>query len=210
LQRLFWNGHARNWDALYSGSEIVAHYREVAMWLAEATVPAARVLDVGCGTGNHGIALGELGFEVVGVDFAHGMLARASEKAVQRGVRIELRELDVSEGLPFDDGSFDAVLGSYVLQVVGEPIDLLREVRRVMRPGGVVLVEVPVRRATRAKIVTSPASRLFWTAKVIGSRLPGLTHGYDRDRLRHDLGCAGLALVEERFFARSSAALARR
>jgi ubiquinone/menaquinone biosynthesis C-methylase UbiE len=128
------------------------------MWLSEATVPAARVLDVGCGTGNHGIALGELGFEVVGVDFAPAMLARASEKAMQREVGIDLRQLDVRNGLPFDDGSFDAALRSYILQVVGEPIGP----------------------ATRGATGTAPG------------RLPGLTHGYEPDRLRHELGAPAL------------------
>ena len=106
-------------------------------WL-DRLVPAAtagsRLLDVGCGTGHHLARYRRLGFEVVGVDGSAEMLAHA--RAANPGV--SLQRADV-QNLPFPDASFDVVLSIEVLRYLPEPVLALREMARVLRPGGILV-----------------------------------------------------------------------
>jgi demethylmenaquinone methyltransferase / 2-methoxy-6-polyprenyl-1,4-benzoquinol methylase len=99
-----------------------------------------RVLDVACGTG---AVTNELRrcyeCEVVGVDQSPEMLAAGREHVVRGGLseRIELREARAEE-LPFADGEFDAATFTYLLRYVDDVPATLRELVRVVRPGGTV------------------------------------------------------------------------
>jgi SAM-dependent methyltransferase len=107
---------------------------------ADSAVP--RVLDIGTGTGT--LSLGAVrrwpSARVVGVDASTGMLAvaaalaRADLDEAERG-RLELIAGDAGR-LPFSDGAFDLALSSFVLQLVPDRFAVLREARRVLRPGG--------------------------------------------------------------------------
>jgi ubiquinone/menaquinone biosynthesis C-methylase UbiE len=188
---------------------VADHYELLAAWLSDAVGPATRLLDLGCGTGTHALALAERGHAVVGVDFAPGMLASAAEKARRRGVALELRQADLDLPLPFPDASFDGVMCSYVLQVIARPVELLRELRRIMRPGASLVVEVPRHSAPRRDSAGQRRHGLFWTVKALGSRVPGAVSPYDTARLSAELTEAGLTISEVREFPRSSAARAR-
>lgn len=101
---------------------------------------AARTLDVGCGTADLSLEFAGLG-PVVGCDFCHPMLRIGREKAA-RAVRphpVELTEGDALQ-LPFGDGRFDAVVSAFVLRNLANLEAGLREMRRVLRVGGVVAV----------------------------------------------------------------------
>jgi ubiquinone/menaquinone biosynthesis C-methylase UbiE len=104
---------------------------------------SGRVLDVGCGPGGITLLLAaELdGAHVTGVDLARHMLVLAEEKrtASPHATRLAFRHAD-AKGLPFDDASFDAVVSNTILHHVPEPLAFLAEVRRVLRPGGALLV----------------------------------------------------------------------
>jgi demethylmenaquinone methyltransferase / 2-methoxy-6-polyprenyl-1,4-benzoquinol methylase len=102
---------------------------------------AQRVLDVASGTA--AVALGLVRAQpertVVGVDQSPEMLAAGRERVTQAGLsdRIELRE-SRAEALPFADGEFDAVSFTYLLRYVDDVPATLRELARVVRPGGTV------------------------------------------------------------------------
>jgi ubiquinone/menaquinone biosynthesis C-methylase UbiE len=98
-----------------------------------------RVLDLGCGAGRFVAALREAGAEPVGVELAEAALERARRNAPDA----ELRLVEPDGSLPLDHASVDLVWCSEVLEHVADTAYLLLEVRRVLRPGGRLLVTVP-------------------------------------------------------------------
>lgn len=95
--------------------------------------PDDRLLDVGCGTG----WLADHFADYSGLDGSPDAVAAACARG--RDVRLH----DVAEPLPFDDASFDAVVMKDLLEHVADPVALVREVRRVLRPGGRVFASSP-------------------------------------------------------------------
>jgi ubiquinone/menaquinone biosynthesis C-methylase UbiE len=107
--------------------------------------PVDRVLDVGTGSGL--VALGAAPLvtsgKVVGIDHSPGMLERASAKARRWGLgnNVSFRQMD-AEKLEFPDRSFDKVLSLYALLHFPEPLRALREMHRVLTPGGRLVIGV--------------------------------------------------------------------
>lgn len=103
--------------------------------------PGISLLDVGCGPGTitADLARRVAPGRVVAVDHAESILDRAREAARAAGVedRIEFAAADV-HALDFPDDTFDVVHAHQVLQHVGDPVQSLREMRRVCKPGGIV------------------------------------------------------------------------
>jgi len=97
----------------------------------------ASVLDVGCGTGNLAFALlqnPKIG-KVSGIDFSHAYIDHAAKRS--RDPRVEFKVADAC-ALPFADASFDHTLSMLVLQFIPQANRAIREMRRVLRPGGVM------------------------------------------------------------------------
>jgi demethylmenaquinone methyltransferase/2-methoxy-6-polyprenyl-1,4-benzoquinol methylase len=97
---------------------------------------AKRVLDVATGTGAVALELVKRGHTVVGIDQSPEMLAVARERLAG----VELHE-GRAESLPFADREFDALTFTYLLRYVEDPQATLRELARVVRPGGVVAMQ---------------------------------------------------------------------
>jgi SAM-dependent methyltransferase len=95
-----------------------------------------RILDVGCGTGANLLMLSEYG-EAEGVDISEDALAFCRERGLDK-VR-----LGAGEKLPYEDGTFDLVTALDVVEHMDDDLAGLREMRRVLRPGGRVLLFVP-------------------------------------------------------------------
>ena len=99
-----------------------------------------RVLEVGVGTG---LSLPTYGrhLEIVGIDLSPEMLEKARERVAAEGLDnvAELHEMDASD-LKFPDASFDTVVAMYVMTVVPDPEKVMRELSRVCRPGGEVII----------------------------------------------------------------------
>ena len=94
--------------------------------------PGQRILDVATGTGMVAAALARRGAQVTGLDQSEAMLAVARAR---HGDRITLRRGE-AERLPFGDGEFDALTFTYLLRYVDDPAATMRELARVVAPGG--------------------------------------------------------------------------
>jgi demethylmenaquinone methyltransferase/2-methoxy-6-polyprenyl-1,4-benzoquinol methylase len=125
-----------------------------------------RVLDACCGTGDLAIEAYGRGARVTGLDFSESMLARARRK--ERA--IEWIRGDVL-ALPFDDGAFDAVTVGFGVRNVADLDAALRELRRVLRPGG----RIGILELTTPRGVLAPFYRLWFDRAVplLGRLLPG-------------------------------------
>lgn len=97
--------------------------------------PGERVLDVAAGTGTASIAALRRFCEVIATDFVPGSLARARQLAAGEGLDLETRTADAQD-LPFEDGSFDAVLSTFGVMFAPDQQRAADELLRVMRPGG--------------------------------------------------------------------------
>lgn len=102
--------------------------------------PIDNILDVGCGPGSITVDLARLvpQGKVTGVDAVESVLDQARELATSRGLtNITFESVDANN-LPYPDNSFDIVYCHQVLQHVKDPISILKEMRRVAKPGGIV------------------------------------------------------------------------
>jgi ubiquinone/menaquinone biosynthesis C-methylase UbiE len=97
------------------------------------------ILDVGCGTGAMGLVLAEMGHSVTGIDLSWGMMEVGRKKNADRGLSMIFLEGD-AENPPFADGSFDAVVNRHLLWTLPHPDVALASWKRVVRPGGRVIV----------------------------------------------------------------------
>jgi SAM-dependent methyltransferase len=93
------------------------------------------VLDVACGSGNATIPAALTGASVTGLDITPELLDAARENAARAGVEIELVEGD-AEQLPFEDGTFDAVISVFGCMFAPDHRATAAELARVLRPGG--------------------------------------------------------------------------
>jgi malonyl-CoA O-methyltransferase len=100
-----------------------------------------RILDLGCGTAQPTLALGKRFPDagIIALDGARGMLAQARRQRGRWRRRFELVAA-TAEALPLADSSFDLVYSSMVLEWCRDPEQVLREARRVLRPGGLLLL----------------------------------------------------------------------
>lgn len=98
------------------------------------------VADVGCGTGRHALRLASAGARVTALDFSEAMLRRARAKPGAGAVRFVRH--DLTAPLPLDDAAFDRVLCCLVLDHIPHLEAMFRELRRVCRPGGFVVISV--------------------------------------------------------------------
>jgi SAM-dependent methyltransferase len=102
-----------------------------------AIPPAAKVLDVACGTGNLAIPLARRGAMVTGVDIAPNLLVQGRERAAAENLAVTFDEGD-AEKLPYPDRSFDAVVTMFGAMFAPRPELVAAELARVLRPGGLL------------------------------------------------------------------------
>ena len=138
LNRSFWTDVAPKYDEvidLVFGAEA---RRRVLMRLAKES-GWGRVVEFGCGTGNNTQVLAKFASTVVATDLSPGMLARARVQV--RAGNVTFREEDCQRPA-FTDGSFDTAVLGLVLHFA-EPAATLREMRRILRPGGRLVIVNP-------------------------------------------------------------------
>lgn len=98
------------------------------------------IADIGCGTGRHAVRLAQAGARVTALDFSPGMLDKA--RAKPGAGQVTFIHHDLTRPLPLPDVSFDRVLCCLVLDHIADLAALFRELRRICKPDGYLVVSV--------------------------------------------------------------------
>lgn len=130
------------YDLIYD--PIVDYEREADLleevWRRDATRPINRVLDLGCGTGNHALLFAARGYEVLGIDQSEAFVALAREKVGGEGPRFDVRDMCDLDAL----GRFDALVsmfGAFDHLPRADTTRALRGFRDHLEPGGILAFE---------------------------------------------------------------------
>lgn len=133
----FFDRHARQWDSLSRTLLPVPEYLDR---LLQLVPPVARLLEIGFGTGALLPALACRVPEVIGVDHSPAMLEEARRRLAADGrIGIELRLGEMAH-LPLSDGGAGCVVTNMVLHHAADPLEVLREINRVLQPEGALLL----------------------------------------------------------------------
>lgn len=135
------------WDAI-AGSVSGRAVKRLADGTAEMTAkklsehipPGSTVLDIGTGSAPIAIGLAKEGYRVAGVDRSSAMIEMAKMTTEENNVQIDLSVADAQK-LPFDDGSFDAVILRNILWNSYHPQRIVCEAARVLKKGGIMIIE---------------------------------------------------------------------
>ena len=162
-----------------------------------AHLPCASLLDAGCGDGRyfHVIASEPPSERLAGCDISERILATARETAAQVGLAPELVRANV-ESLPFADESFDLVLCTQVLEHLLSPADGVRDLARVLRPGGTLLLSADHARNAVTRALFAPRLAVLGLLGMQNRHAPVLfpEHRFEVGELERLLADAGLVV----------------
>jgi SAM-dependent methyltransferase len=163
--RTAWDNRAEWWHARAEANALAADRGAELdrIWDALRLNRDARLLDAGCGSGQWAIAFAERGARVTGVDLSPEMIRLARDAANARGFDIEWRTGDVTR-LADPLAVFDAIHARVLFQFLPDVPGALRELRRVLKPGGRLLASIPG--------ALSPIYRASWMRHLPGG-VPG-------------------------------------
>jgi ubiquinone/menaquinone biosynthesis C-methylase UbiE len=130
-----------------------------AQFLLPHLKPGIRLLDIGCGPGTISIGLAKAvaSGEVIAVDSGTSQIEEARKRALDAGLSNLRFQCESVYSLPFKDVEFDLVFAHAVFEHLKEPVSALREIRRVLKPGGLVALRSP-----------------DWGGFIIAPEMPGL------------------------------------
>jgi SAM-dependent methyltransferase len=189
--RFMYDRESAAWERRRDDPENRASVERTVDALAKVVAPPGPVADLGCGPGAHAFALARRGYDVIGLDGSPRMVEVARAWAARDGVDVTFEVRDVSRALELADASLGGVLAVLVLQHLGDPVALLAEVRRCLRPGGYLLIVAPARDLAH---VSSPG--LYWRLRAVAYHLlPGVVRFYDTSSLSLLVEQAGLTVV---------------
>jgi ubiquinone/menaquinone biosynthesis C-methylase UbiE len=146
-------GMTARWYARQRGTPSqLALYREQAAQLTAGLRDGASVLEVAPGPGYLAIEVAKLGrFEVAGLDISRTMVEIARENAAAAGRAVDFQQGDAT-AMPFAEGAFDLIVCQAAFKNFRQPVSALDEMHRVLRPGGLAVIQDMRKEATAAEI----------------------------------------------------------
>ena len=137
------------WGKQYGSEETERMLSEYRVYLGEELGRVGRYLDIGCGTGTAvvNLSLSDRITEAHGSDISIGMLRVCRKNAQKAGANTTLTQSD-AQSLPYRDESFDFITCHAILHHVPHPDQVVREVHRLLKPGGRALIFEPTRYGT--------------------------------------------------------------
>jgi len=183
---------------LYPGMGAAASAAALArLRLIEKCVPRGTLLDVGAGKGEFVNAASAAGWEATGLEPSAGLARHAAGS----GARVRQGYADATDPAPA--GGFDVITLIHVLEHVQNPIDLLRSVRSLLKPDGMIFVEVPNCDSYFLRFVEAyyRARHLNWSPRLSPFHAPFHRMGYTPRSLRFALSGGGYAATESGTFA---------
>jgi 2-polyprenyl-6-hydroxyphenyl methylase/3-demethylubiquinone-9 3-methyltransferase len=185
-RELFYERFADEWDSAYNpyelGKRIALVFDDV---LRDVDLDGRDFLDAGCGTGHFSAIAASRGARVTSLDVGDALMAQVARKVDSERVVASILEL------PFADRSFDVVLCTEVIEHTPDPGRAVRELARMVRPGGTLVLTTPNR-------VWHPAIELANRLKL--RPYEGFENWSLPSQLRHWLEGAGHEVLEVRGF----------
>lgn len=143
-------GMVATWYARNTGRDL-RRFKETAREVAARVAPGARILEVAPGPGYLAIELAGRGYKVTALDISETFVQIARQNAAAAGVAVDVRQGNASE-MPFADESFDFIVCTAAFKNFSDPGGALREMHRVLRPGGQASIQDLRKDATRDEI----------------------------------------------------------
>ena len=132
--RKFWGRYARLYDFEVRHTSKAA-YDQIGRMISNALTPGMDVLEVATGTGLIALSIAHAARSVTATDFSDRMIAVATRKPAPANVTFSVQD---ATALPFLDASFDAAVISNAMHILPDPAKALCEIRRILKPGGLL------------------------------------------------------------------------
>jgi 2-polyprenyl-3-methyl-5-hydroxy-6-metoxy-1,4-benzoquinol methylase len=200
------------WDNIYDQQDFNGEcYRQrlgtVLSWLRCLNLPVnSMILDAGCGAGRFVQDAANLGYNVIGMDYSHGMTVKASRiRSREVNLNVAFLQGDV-ESLPIKNSTFDVIVCLGVVTYLKSEDDALHELARILKPGGVLAISIvnKARLANRLDLpvlLTNLIKRIMnsikgqWKSKSGGAKTD-LLSTYLIPKFRNSLELAGFTVLE--------------
>ncbi|MBQ6016818.1 MAG: class I SAM-dependent methyltransferase [Clostridiales bacterium] len=144
---MFWNKISPVYD-LFENVYNRKVYKGTGIKVSEFITGSDRVLECACGTGAITVIIAKNCRELVATDFAEGMLKRAAKKC-RKSANVSFSKADITD-LKYENESFDKAVAGNVIHLLPEPEKALRELERVVRPGGRIIIPTYINKTKRS------------------------------------------------------------
>jgi LmbE family N-acetylglucosaminyl deacetylase/SAM-dependent methyltransferase len=183
------------WRSIYRGETFhdhtISRRMELALALIDRLGGSGRSLDVGCGAGQLVVEMGRRGYKAHGCDISERMVAESRALLEREGLSARVEQAE-AEHLPYPSGNFDWVTALGVIEYLPSPAAGMSELRRVLAPGGRLIVTAP--NPYRLAYVLDPVGIL--RARIARPKVGYGRHYFSPGRLRRLIEFSGLKLVE--------------
>src|SRR5699024_8847099 len=133
-----WNEMAEGWSSRSKNMWENGSRKDIIPFM-KRIIPSGNVIDIGCGDGYGTHLLKENGYDVLGVDLSEEMIALAREKKIHEDIPFQQGDIC---SLPFQGNAFDGALIVNVIEWTEQPLQALHELRRILKPGGVICIGI--------------------------------------------------------------------